>query len=110
MKRTILEKLQSLFQRPASPERAKASAGSSGESDALSRIARKNGVRLRDLIRWNKLDGALIRPGQKLVLWKLQPRRSAPAGGCLRIHAKEIVHFLRISPSSEGPGRGQNTG
>ena len=47
--------------------------------DALSRIARKNGVRLRDLIRWNKLDGTLIRPGQKLVLWKLQPRRSAPA-------------------------------
>ena len=47
--------------------------------DALSRIARKNGVRLRDLIRWNKLEGTLIRPGQKLVLWKLQPRRSAPA-------------------------------
>ena len=46
--------------------------------DSLSRIARRNGVRLRDLMRWNKLDRTLITPGQKLVLWKLQPRRSAP--------------------------------
>ena len=47
--------------------------------DALSRIANKNDVRLRDLMRWNKLDDTLIQPGQKLVLWKLQPRRAAPA-------------------------------
>lgn len=47
--------------------------------DSLSQIARKNGVRLRDLMRWNNLENTLIRPGQKLVLWKLQPRRSVPA-------------------------------
>ena len=46
--------------------------------DSLDRIARQNGVRLRDLMRWNKLDKTLITPGQKLVLWNLQPRRPAP--------------------------------
>lgn len=46
--------------------------------DSLSRIARRNGVRLRDLMRWNKLEKTLIKPGQKLVLWKLQPRRPQP--------------------------------
>ncbi|HIG56074.1 MAG TPA: LysM peptidoglycan-binding domain-containing protein, partial [Candidatus Handelsmanbacteria bacterium] len=46
--------------------------------DSLDRIARQNEVRLRDLMRWNKLDKTLIRPGQKLVLWKLQPRRPVP--------------------------------
>ncbi|MEE3258816.1 MAG: LysM peptidoglycan-binding domain-containing protein, partial [Candidatus Latescibacterota bacterium] len=46
--------------------------------DSLSRIARKNGVRLRDLMRWNKLEKTLIKPGQQLVLWKLQPRRPQP--------------------------------
>jgi peptidoglycan endopeptidase LytE len=46
--------------------------------DALSHIALKNGIRLRDLMRWNKLDNTVIKPGQKLVLWKLQPRRAVP--------------------------------
>ena len=46
--------------------------------DALSHIALKNGIRLRDLMRWNKLDNTVIKPGQKLVLWKQQPRRAVP--------------------------------
>ena len=61
---------------PTSPEEPREYTVRPG--DSLDRIARQNGVRLRDLMRWNKLDKTLIRPGQKLVLWKLQPRRPAP--------------------------------
>ena len=44
--------------------------------DSLSRIARQNGVRLSDLMRWNNLEETLIKPGQTLILGKSQPHRS----------------------------------
>lgn len=37
--------------------------------EALSRIARQYGVRLRDLLQWNGISGTLIRPGDRLIVW-----------------------------------------
>ena len=44
--------------------------------DSLSRIARRYGVRLRDLMQWNGLRSPLIHPGDRLTVWK--PRPSKP--------------------------------
>lgn len=42
--------------------------------DTLSEIARHNSVSVKQLIRWNRLDkGALIKPGQRLSIWKQGP-------------------------------------
>ncbi|WP_372878716.1 lytic transglycosylase [Spongiibacter marinus] len=42
--------------------------------DTLSGIAQRHKVSVKQLIRWNRLDqGALIKPGQKLAIWKKGP-------------------------------------
>jgi len=41
------------------------------QGDSLWNIARQYGVTVNQVTRWNRLDGgALIRPGQKLVIWQ----------------------------------------
>ncbi len=42
--------------------------------DSLWTIARRHDVRVRDLTRWNGINArSVIRPGQKLVIWKRKP-------------------------------------
>lgn len=43
--------------------------------DNLSRIAQKQGVSLQDLRKWNKLNNSVIRPGQRLVVYKTVTRK-----------------------------------
>lgn len=38
--------------------------------DNLGQIAKKNGVTVQELRKWNKLSGTVIRPGQKLAIYK----------------------------------------
>lgn len=42
--------------------------------DSLWTIARRHDIRVRDLTRWNGISArSIIRPGQKLVIWKRKP-------------------------------------
>lgn len=42
--------------------------------DSLWTIARRHNIRVRDLTRWNGISArSVIRPGQKLVIWKRKP-------------------------------------
>jgi len=43
--------------------------------DNLGRIAQRQGVSLQDLRKWNKLHNSIIRPGQKLVVYKTVTRK-----------------------------------
>lgn len=43
--------------------------------DNLSRIAQRQGVSLQDLRKWNKLHNSVIRPGQRLVVYKTVTRK-----------------------------------
>ncbi len=47
--------------------------------DSLSRIANRHGVSLREMMQWNNLSNALIRPGDQLVVWTHRVPRSTPA-------------------------------
>lgn len=38
--------------------------------DNLGQLARKNGVSVQELKKWNRLKGSVIRPGQKLAIYK----------------------------------------
>ncbi|MDX1512258.1 MAG: LysM peptidoglycan-binding domain-containing protein [Gammaproteobacteria bacterium] len=48
--------------------------------DSLWSIARRHNVRVRDLARWNNISARkVIRPGQRLVIWKSKPYAAARA-------------------------------
>ena len=55
--------------------------------DNLSTIARKYGVSVRDLQRWNSLSGSKIRSGQRLYLY--------PSGSGASAAPKQTVHTVR---------------
>lgn len=58
------------------------------DGDSLWSIARKHKVSIQQLTRWNRLDsGALIKPGQQLVIWQ-QPTTtsSSPARTLRTVH------------------------
>ncbi len=46
--------------------------------ESLATIARRHGVRVRDLTQWNGLASTLIHPGDRLTIWR--SRRTAAAG------------------------------
>ena len=39
------------------------------QGDSLYRIARRFSVGVADIRRWNRIDGSLLRPGQRLTLY-----------------------------------------
>jgi len=59
------------------------------DGDSLWSIARRHQVSTQQLIRWNRLDsGALIRPGQQLVIWQAAPSGKGGATTVRTVHYK----------------------
>ncbi|HOT50449.1 MAG TPA: LysM peptidoglycan-binding domain-containing protein [Candidatus Hydrogenedentes bacterium] len=48
------------------------------KGETLEKIARRYGVKAKDLAAWNNLDGNVIKTGQKLVIYKGEPTSLPP--------------------------------